>query len=428
MPNRRTVRDYRLFQIYAIIFIDVIVGSAVGPIVPEFVKGLERPQLWLAVGTGLFLGVQLFSAPLLGKLSDAYGRRPIFVVSSVGTFLANCLLLPVRVGYYFANRLSDGVTNGMYATVRSAITDISPKDQLFKNLGIEGAIISLGFVIGPAVSGLLLTVFDVVQGDQAKVVAIMAVGLSSINMLLSWTLGETHQNPPVRTGSRLEAEALKTEVKQSLDVSTLWKRLTAKDKQPGTGRSRGLKQLVLMQLALTFSTGYYNYFVTFISFGDLKMDAKEISYFFMYFGALSVVINYVFYTYFADRINQRRAILWLAALGAPVLGGYGLVGTSAVWLYVLVTIDCFTLSLIQGLIEGLMAQRTTDDDRGEIFGINQAMQGLGSFGTTLIFGGLSLLDLRLPFAWFGVCLAIVAWLAWRPNETTTEAVPADVMG
>ncbi|SOD89369.1 MFS transporter [Spirosoma fluviale] len=397
MANRQ------LLHIYAIIFIDVIVGSAVGPILPEFVKGLERPQLWLAVGTALFLGMQLFSAPLLGKLSDGYGRRPIFIISAIGTFLADCLLLPVRVGYYFANRVSDGTTNGMYATVRSAITDISPKESLFKNLGIEGAIISLGFVIGPAVSGLLLTTFDVVQGDQARVVAIMAVTLSSVNMILSWTLRETHPNPPGITTA-----ALKTELANSLDVHTLWTRLLAKDRH-----YKGLKILVLMQLALTFSTGYYFYFVTFASFGALQMDAKAISYFFMYFGGLSVVISYVFYGYIADRINQRRGIFWLALLGAPILGGYGLVGTSVLWLYILVTIDCLTFSLIQGLIEGLMAQLTSDEDRGEIFGINQALQGVASFVTTVVFGILSLIDLRLPFAWFGVCLSVVAWLAWK---------------
>ncbi|GAB3886921.1 MFS transporter [Spirosoma agri] len=400
-PHPRPTRDFRLPHIYAIILIDVIVGSAVGPILPEFVKGLQRPQLWLAIGTALFLGMQLFSAPLLGKLSDGYGRRPIFIISAIGTFLANCFLLPVRVGFYFANRISDGTTNGMYATVRSAITDISPKDQLFKNLGIEGAIISLGFVIGPAVSGLLLTTFDVVQGDQAKVIAIMAVSLSSLNMILSWTLRETHPNPP-----GVARSVLKTELIQSLNAQRLWGRLTSKDKQ-----HVGLKQLVIMQLALTFSVGYYNYFVVFASFGKLQMDAKDLSYFFMYFGALSVVISYVFYTYIADRINQQRAIFWLALVGTPVLGSYGLVGTSMVWLYILITIDCLTLSLIQGLIEGLMAQRTTDEDRGEVFGINQALQGLASFTTTLVFGALSLLDLRLPFAWFGACLAVVAWLA-----------------
>lgn len=411
-------QDRRLYQIYAIIFIDVVVGSALGPILPQFVKSVSRPQLWLALGTALFLGVQLVSAPLLGKLADGYGRRPIFIISSVGTLLANCLMLPITLGAQLANRLTDGFTNGMYATVRSAITDISPKERLFKNLGLEGAIISLGFVIGPAVSGLLLTLFDVVEGEQARVIVWLAIALSVLNVALSWALGETQPNPSGRAGVTVDAGVLRAELIHSVNVTTLWSRLLTKNRQ-----HPGLKQLVLMQVALTLGTGYYNYFVTYISFGTLRLDAKAISWMFMYFGSLSVAANYVFYTYFADRINQRRAIVWLAGLGVPVLIGYGLVGTSLVSFYVLVTIDCLTLSFIQGLIEGLMAQRTTDDDRGEVFGINQAMQGLASFVTTVVFGGLSLLDLRVPFVWFAACVALVGWLAYRSSATAPVVLP-----
>lgn len=394
-------RDRRLLLIYAIIFTDVVVGSAVGPILPDFVRGLSDPQLWLSLGTGLFLGVQLFAAPLLGKLSDGYGRRPVFIASAVGTLLADCLLLPVRAGFYLANRLSDGLTNGMYAAVRSAITDISPKDELFKNLGIEGAIVSLGFVIGPAVSGLLLTTLDVPTGDEARYVVGMAVTLSALNVGLSLLLRETHRQRTGVTGGQLHSE-----LRNALNVTGLWHRLREKNHQ-----HPGLKQLVFMQLFLTLSTGYYFYFVPFASLSALQMSAREISYFFMYFGALSVGISYAFYGFLADRIDQRRWMFWLAALGVPVLAAYGLVGTSRPALYLIVTIDCLTLSLIQGLIEGLMAQKTTDDDRGEIFGINQALQGLASFGTTVVFGVLSLVDLRLPFAWFAACLAGVAVLA-----------------
>ncbi len=408
------IQDRRLSLIYAIIFVDVVVGSAVAPVLPAFVDDYPHPELWLALGTGLFLGVQLISGPLLGKLSDGYGRRPIFVVSAIGTLLANTLLLPVRLGFYLTNRLSDGLTNGMYATVRSAITDISPPDKLFKNLGIEGAILSLGFVIGPAVSGLLLTVFDVIEPDkQARAVILMAVILSVVNVGLSLLMRETKQTPVVAV-SRSE---LKAALRQAMAVGTLWQRLHQKDAQ-----SPGLRQLVLMQLALTLSTGYYFYFVTFMSFGEMQLDARQISYFFMYFGFLSVIINYVFYTFLADRINQRRTIVWLAGLSVPILAGYGFIGTSTPSLYALVTIDCLTISLIQGLIEGLMARHTTDTDRGEIFGLNQAMQGLASIITTLVFGGLSLLDLRLPFGWFAVCIGAVAWLASRKPSAPATAI------
>ncbi|AII50975.1 MFS transporter [Hymenobacter sp. APR13] len=409
-------KDRRLPHIYLIILIDVIVGAAIGPVMPEFVRGLPQPQLWLSVGTGLFLGVQLFSAPVLGRISDGYGRRPIFIFSAVGTLLANGLLLPVRAGLFFVNRVSDGLTNGMYSTVRSALTDISPPEKLFKNLGIEGAIISLGFVLGPMASGVLLTLLQVAPGQEAAYVVRLAVVLAALNVVLSVLLRETHTR---RNGVR--GAELRTELALALNPLTLWARLREKE-----ATTPGIRRIVLTQVALTLSTGYYFYFVPFISQGPMHLDARGISYFFMFFGALSVVLNYVFYTYLADRINQRKAIVWLAALGVPVLAAYGLVGTSVVALYALVVIDCFTLSLIQGLLEGLLAQRTTDADRGEIFGLNQAFQGLASFATTLVFGALSVLDLRLPWAWFALCLAAVAVLAgWNRAAPPATATPAD---
>ena len=78
------------------------------------------------------------------------------MLTAVGTLLANSLLLPVRAGLFFASRLSDGLSNGLYTTLRAAITDISPPERLFKQLGLEGAIVSLGFVLGPLVVGAML--------------------------------------------------------------------------------------------------------------------------------------------------------------------------------------------------------------------------------------------------------------------------------
>ncbi|MBC8084275.1 MAG: MFS transporter, partial [Hymenobacter sp.] len=319
------------------------------------------------------------------------------------TLLANVLLLPVRAGLYFVNRVSDGLTNGMYATVRSAITDISPPERLFRNLGIEGAIISLGFVLGPMAAGLLLTGLHVPPAQQATYVVGLGVGLAALNVLLSIWLPETHTQ---RNGVR--GAELRAELALSINPLTLWARLQAKN-----ASNPGIRRIVLTQVALTLSTGYYFYFVPFVSMGPLHLDARGIAYLFMFFGGLSIALNYGFYTYLADRLNQRRAIIWLAGLGTPVLLGYGLVGTSKAALYALVTLDCLTLSLIQGLLEGRLARRTTEADRGEIFGLNQAFQSLASFGTALVFGGLSVLDLRLPWAWFALCLAAVAGLAAR---------------
>jgi DHA1 family tetracycline resistance protein-like MFS transporter len=392
--------------VYVIILVDVVVGTAIGPVMPDFVRELPQPQLWLAVGTGAFLGVQLLSAPLLGRLSDGYGRRPIFILSALGTLLANGLLLPVRASVYFANRVSDGVTNGLYAAARSAITDISPPERLFRNLGLEGAIVSLGFVLGPLAAGLLLTALHVPAGQQATYVVRLAVGLAALNVLLSCLLPETHRQRNIVRGAELRAE-----LARSSNPFTLWARLRAQE-----ATRPGIQHLVLTQVAFTLSSGYYFYFVPFLSQGPLQLDARGISYLFIFFGGLSIVFNYGFFTYLADRLPQRRTIVWLAVLGAPVLLGYGLVGTSKLAFYGLVTLDCATLSLIPGLLEGRLARHTSEADRGELFGLNQAFQAVASVATTGVFAGLSVLDLRLPWLWFALCLTAVAGLAaWRQS-------------
>lgn len=164
-------------------------------------------------------------------------------------------------------------------------------------------------------------------------------------------------------------------------------------------------------MAFTLSSGYYFYFVPFLSQGPLQLDAQGISYLFIFFGGLSIVCNYGFFTYLADRLPQRRTLVWLAVLGAPVLLGYGLVGTSKLAFYGLVTLDCATLSLIPGLLEGRLARHTSEADRGEVFGLNQAFRAVASVATTGVFAGLSVLDLRLPWLWFALCLTAVVGLA-----------------
>ena len=380
---------------------------------PTFVQGLPQPQLWLAVGTGLFLGVQLFAAPLLGRLSDGYGRRPIFLLSALGTLLANVLLLPVRASVYFANRVSDGLTNGLYAAARSAITDVSPPEQLMRNQGLEGAIISLGFVLGPLAAGLLLTILHVPAGLQAAYVVRLAIGLAAFNVLLSWLLPETHHRRNAVRGAELHAE-----LARSSNPLTLWARLRAKE-----ATSPGIQRLVLTQVAFTLSSGYYFYFIPFLSQGPLQLDARGISYLFIFFGGLSIVFNYGFFTYLADRLPQRRSVVWLAVLGTPVLLSYGLVGTSKLAFYGVVALDCATLSLLPGLLEGRLARHTTEADRGEVFGLNQAFQSLASVATTMVFASLSVLDLRLPWGWFALCLAVVAGLAARPASGQPASTP-----
>ncbi len=401
--------DRRLILIYGIVLIDVIVGSAIGPVLPQFVRGLRQPQVWLSLGTALFLGVQLFSAPLLGKLSDSLGRRPLIITSTIGTLLANALLLPVRAGFFFANRFGDGLTNGMFATARSAVTDLSDKDAIVKNIGLVSTIISLGNVLGPMVAGLALTMATRGSG-QAQIVIFLSLGLSALNVGLSFVFGETARDP-----TPFDRNQFREELLNALNVKRLRTKLTESDQE-----RPGLRWLVILTLLFTLAQGYYTYFIAYVSTGPLRFNSTQISYFFVFFGGLSGLVNFVFFKYFVDKVNKKNVVIAMAAIGVGLHVVYANVGQLVWLLYATAAVDSLTISLLGGVLNGLVAQQTADGDRGEVLGITQALTGLASLITTLIYGGLSAFDVRLPFYWFALSLAALAILAQRIKDQIQE--------
>ena len=377
----------------------MMAGSILWPVWPEFVKGYQHPELLLAIGTALFIGTQLFTAPLLGKLSDVYGRRPIFIISAAGTFLANLLLLPRNAFAYFSNRGADGLTNGVYSAVRSAITDISPRQDLMKNMGLEGTIVSLGFVLGPLLAAGVLLGLKVEPASASAVLVTTGVSISFLNILLSLIFRETLTNKVSLT--RGEVPRL---FRDAINLPGHLRRIITLDKQ-----RPGLRNVVALQLFLTMSLGYYNYLITYISLGGLRLSPKEISYFFVYFGVVFLIVSYGFFTHWVSKVDARRFVVVTAALGIAAHVGYAFVGSAVLALYIIVTIDCLTISLLPGVMDGLLARYTQDDDRGELFGITQALNGIASLLTTIVFGGLSVISLSLPFYWFALCLVPLLW-------------------
>jgi DHA1 family tetracycline resistance protein-like MFS transporter len=392
----------RLLLIYAIVLLDVMLGSALGPVLPQFVQGLSQPQLWLTLGTALFLGIQLVAAPLLGTLSDQVGRRPVVLVSAVGTLVANLFLLPVRTVLFFVNRLSDGFTNGLYSLMRSAVADVSEPEEVVKTTGLVSTFQSLGSVLGPLVASAVLWLGPP-KGQQTRWVIIAVLGLSVLNIGLSFFFKET-----TKDAKQFDAGQLKQELVRSLNIPKLWQRLQEFDKN-----RPGLAPITLLTLLLTLNQGYLNYFIPYIGLGQLKLDATQISYFFAFFGGLCALSNFLYFKYLVDRLNKRWVLIGAAWIGVALHLVYANVHSSVPLLYIAAAADALSASLIAGLLNGLLAQLSDEESRGELFGLTQALAGLASLVTTLAYGGLSLLAINAPFYWFAACMAALAVLAMR---------------
>jgi MFS transporter, DHA1 family, tetracycline resistance protein len=155
--NRKAAMGF----IFVTLLIDVIGWGIIIPVIPNLIKELTHSDTsnaaeyggWL---TGAFAGMQLLCAPLIGNLSDRYGRRPILLISLFG-FGIDYLFLSFAptIGWLFVGRIVAGITGASFTTAAAYIADISTNENRAQNFGMIGAAFGLGFIIGPGIGGLL---------------------------------------------------------------------------------------------------------------------------------------------------------------------------------------------------------------------------------------------------------------------------------
>lgn len=147
--------------IFITLLIDVIGFGIIIPVMPKLIEqmihgDLSAASLWGGWLTFAFAIMQFFFAPVLGNLSDKYGRRPVLLFSLFG-FGIDYILLSVapNIGWLFVGRIIAGVTGASFTTAAAYIADISTPEERAKNFGMIGAAFGMGFIIGPVIGGLL---------------------------------------------------------------------------------------------------------------------------------------------------------------------------------------------------------------------------------------------------------------------------------
>ncbi|MGN6436176.1 MAG: TCR/Tet family MFS transporter [Agriterribacter sp.] len=170
--------------IFITILIDVIGFGIIIPVMPKLIEDMIHGDLSAASkwGGGLtfaFAIMQFVFAPVLGNLSDRYGRRPVLLFSLFG-FGIDYILLAIapNIGWLFVGRIIAGITGASFTTATAYIADISAPEDRAKNFGMIGAAFGLGFIIGPVIGGLLGSL-----GPRVPFIAAAAL------TLLNWLYG-----------------------------------------------------------------------------------------------------------------------------------------------------------------------------------------------------------------------------------------------
>lgn len=351
MSETQPSRKGALGVIFLIVFLDLMGAGILVPVIPYVVEPFRPDALTVGVLAMSFSAAQFLASPLLGLLSDRFGRRPVLLVSLLGSALGYFLF-----GYggslfvLFLARIVDGLTGANISTAQAYIADISePKDRA-KNFGLIGAAFGLGFILGPALGGALSKISLSAPAYAAGILSLFTCALAAI--LLKETL------PP---GHRV--------------LTTHWRDVDPFTQMRSAFVRVGFRELMLAAFALNFGmAGLQTNFAVFthVRFG---LDAAHNAILFAFLGLMAALTQGVLLRKLAPAFGEGR----LTAAGSAVLGvGYIVLALSgAVWmLYASVVLTALGFGLAGPSLSSMVSQRATPREQGLLMG---TLQSVASF-------------------------------------------------
>lgn len=339
-------------MIWVLVLIAVINSMGFGIIIPllyPYGKKFGVTEHTIGLLTAAFSIAQFIATPILGSLSDKWGRKPILIISLVGTAASFVLFgLANSIVMLFAARVLDGLTGGNISVAQAMVSDISsPKDRA-KNFGILSSAFGFGFVIGPAIGGLLSKFGMQVPFFFAAGIAIAGVVLS---LLL---LKETNQNKNTKEqGGGFTLSSLVTVLKKPVIGTAVF-----------TGFLLTMAQFTMLIGFQTFSVD------------QLKLSTSQIGIFYAGFGVTGILMQ-LLVPAIKRLISLQSVILLLSTL--ICLGAMLLTGFSTVFILFAVAIGIYGLfnGLRNPMLNAIIADHNDERQRGEVMGVNQAYISIG---------------------------------------------------
>lgn len=395
-----------LAVLFLTVFIDLVGFGIIIPVLPLYAERFHATPMAIGWLTGIYSGMQIIFTPILGKLSDRFGRRPVLMVSIAGTAIGFALMgMATALPLLFVARILAGITGGNISIPQAYIADVTAPEQRSRAMGMIGAAFGLGFTFGPLIGGVMSRI-------SYSAPFYFAAGLAIANVILVYfilpeSLSHEHRAKP-------HEEATVAEVFRH-----------------GRGWMFGLVVATYFFLITGFAimTAFFALF-TAKRFG---YDAQANGYLFAFVGVLSVVVQGGLIgrlvKMFGEVTLARSGLLLTAASLALLPASHNLT---------LLLVVCVGLSFGSGLasppLSGLASQMIDRSWQGRALGIMQSAGSAGRLLGPLLGGWLLTLDLKKPISEYGrtpflvaalLCLvgALLAFCLKRPaDDRSVEAV------
>lgn len=398
---------------FSVVFLDLV---GIGIVIPVLASLFLDPSHGLTTGytvsqRELLLGaltmiyplMQFFAAPFLGALADRYGRRKLLMVSIGGTMVGYLLfaigILTHQIWLLFVSRALDGFTGGNISVAQAAIADISTPETKQKNFGLVGMAFGVGFVVGPFLGGIL---------SDPKIVswfsfdtpfwAAAIFSLASITMV--W---------------RLLPETLKERIHRPVTLLTGPKNIIRAFSLINT------RVMFIVVLLHTLGFAFYVQFFQVVLLQRFGLPQSQIGFYYAYVGIWIAATQGIITRLVAKRFKP-ASTLKVSMIFIPI-AFISAILTNQLWVLYVISVPLIAIG--QGLtmpsVSTIISNLAGADSQGEIMGIQQSVQAIGTVIPPLLAGLALTVSLNLPTLIGAACI-LLGWatfvLFFKPQEQT----------
>ena len=363
--------------VFTTVVIDLIGFGIVVPILPLWAEDLGASATVIGFLAASYSAMQFIFAPLLGRLSDRYGRRPVILISLLGSAVSSFMIgFANSIILLFVARILNGISGASYSTAQAYVADITTKENRARGMGLIGAAFGIGFIIGPALGGLCALV-------DKRLPFFVSGALALANMAIAWKrLPETDRRPAA-SGGRL----------------AFLRRAIA---------DRTVGPLVVITFLGTFAfTGMETTF-SLLGRRRFDFDLTKASLIFAFIGIVAAVLQGKLIGPIVDRMGERRGMNLGIVLTAAALGLLA-VTTNVVALFPVAALLAAS-GLVFPTVTALVSKASSDDEQGAMLGVLASASGLARAIGPVAAGAL--FDWAIPAPYlvgaglFALCLLI----------------------
>ena len=380
------MRRSPLLPIFLIVCVDVLGLTIILPLLPFYAEhfGASPTTVGLLVSTYAFC--QLIAGPMLGRISDRVGRRPLLLVSQMGTFIGFLILAFANsLWMVFLSRIIDGLTAGNLSLAQAYISDVTEPENRAKSFGLIGIAFGMGFLVGPGVSGFLAQF-----SYQYPIFA--AAGLSFTSILCTYFLLSSSKPAPEEAGTTKRLTILD------------WRNYLRYFRRPGLAPL--LWQFLAFAFAFsTFMSGFALFAERRFSWNGHPFGPKEVGYVYAYVGFVGVILQGGLIGRLVKSMGETRLVRASFLIATAGLGG--LAFTFGIPLLLVVSaLASIGTGALRPAITSLITQNAGRAEQGAVLGLTQSLNSVSQIVAPFIAG--TLIDHGWLAAWALLAAVVTA--------------------